>query len=92
MNDKNKEFFVGYLAMPEGLKPFYKGLAAALMLLAAGFALWVASSQQSAGEGQWLLAEEKTYQGYLSHQPYPVLHISGEKSLQKVHTPFFRKR
>ncbi|MEM7358685.1 MAG: hypothetical protein AAF431_06300 [Pseudomonadota bacterium] len=80
MKDKNREFFVGYLPMPDGLKSFYKNLALILLLLGAGFAFWASSSQQSAGEGQWLLAEEKTYQGYLSHQPYPVLHTSGDNS------------
>lgn len=80
MSNKDKDFFVGYLAMPAGLTRYYKGLAVVLVLIAAGFAYWTSSSQQAAGEGQWLLSEEKTYQGYLSHQPYPVLHTTGDKS------------
>ena len=78
MNEQRKGFFVGYLAMPEELKPFYKWLAAALILIVLGVAYWVSSSQQAVGKGQWLLAEEKTYQGYLSHDPYPVLHVIGD--------------
>lgn len=79
MNEHRKDFFVGYLPMPEGLKPFYKWLAVLLVLIGSGVAYWVSSSQQAVGKGQWLLAEEKTYQGYLSHNPYPVLHVIGDK-------------
>lgn len=79
MNEQRKDFFVGYLPMPEGLKPFYKWLAVVLIVVALGFAYWVSSSQKAVGKGQWLLAEEKTYQGYLSHNPYPVLHVIGDQ-------------
>jgi hypothetical protein len=80
MSDKRKEFFVGYLPMPAKLKTFYTGLAALLVLIALVFAYWVSSSQKAAGNGQWLLAEEKSYRGYLSHNPYPVLHTVGKDS------------
>lgn len=79
MNKQRKEFFVGYLPMPEGLKPFYKWLAVLLLLIGLGFSYWVSSSQKAVGKGQWILAEEKTYQGYLSHDPYPVLHVIGDE-------------
>ncbi|MFT5137245.1 MAG: hypothetical protein ACI9XU_001288 [Arenicella sp.] len=79
MNKQRKEFFVGYLPMPDGLKPFYQWVAVGLLVVGLGFAYWVSSSQKSAGKGQWLLAEEKTYQGYLSHNPYPVLHVIGDQ-------------
>ena len=80
MSDKRKDFFVGYLPMPAKLKTFYTGLAALLIIIAVAFAYWVSSSQKAAGNGQWLLAEEKTYRGYLSHKPYPVLHTVGKDS------------
>jgi hypothetical protein len=80
MNKQRKDFFVGYLPMPEGLKSFYKWLAVLLILIGLGFSYWVSSSQKAVGKGQWLLAEEKTYQGYLSHDPYPILHVIGDKS------------
>jgi hypothetical protein len=79
MNKRRKDFFVGYLPMPEGLKPFYKWLTVLLLVVGLGFSYWVSSSQQAVGKGQWLLAEEKTYQGYLSHDPYPVLHVVGDE-------------
>jgi hypothetical protein len=79
MSKQSNDFFVGYLPMPDDLKSFYKWLAVLLILIGLGFSYWVSSSQKSAGKGQWLLAEEKTYQGYLSHDPYPVLHIVGDK-------------
>jgi hypothetical protein len=79
MNKQRKEFFVGYLPMPDGLKPFCQWLAVGLLVVGLGFAYWVSSSQKSVGKGQWLLAEEKTYQGYLSHNPYPVLHVIGDQ-------------
>lgn len=77
MNDLDKEFFVGYLPMPDGLKRFYKLLTALLLLIAAGFAYWTSSSQQSAGEGQWHLSGTESVSGFLSLSPYPVLHTSG---------------
>ena len=77
MNDLDKEFFVGYLPMPDGLKRFYKPLTALLLLIAAGFAYWTSSSQQSAGEGQWYLSGTESVSGFLSLSPYPVLHTSG---------------
>jgi len=76
MSEKKKDFFVGYLPMPDGLKPFYKILAALLIVVSLGFGYWVSSSQVAVSKGQWLLAEEKTYQGFLSHNPYPILHIT----------------
>ena len=79
MNKQQKDFFVGYLPMPDGLKPFYKWLVMLLLVVGLGFSYWVSSSQRAVGKGQWLLAEEKTYQGYLSHDPYPVLHVIGDQ-------------
>ena len=79
MNKQRKEFFVGYLPMPDGLKPFCQWIAVGLLVVGLGFAYWVSSSQKAVGKGQWLLAEEKTYQGYLSHNPYPVLHVIGDQ-------------
>ena len=73
MSDK-KSFFVGYLPMPASLKKYYWVVAVALVSASLGFGYWVASSQHAAGHGEWKLSEEKTYRGYLSHAPYPVLH------------------
>ena len=80
MSEKKADFFVGYLAMPADLKRFYGGISIGLLILVLAFAYWVSSLQQAVGHGQWLLGEEKTYRGYLSHQPYPVLHSVGDDS------------
>ncbi len=80
MNDKQREFFVGYFPMPTGLLRFNKLLVLVLFVLAAAGAYWAASSQQSAGQGQWQLDGTVTLQGYISNNPYPVLHTSEDTS------------
>lgn len=71
------EFFVGYLPMPKRLKQFYRAVVVVLIIAGAGAAGWVASSQKSAGTGQWNLAQEQTMSGFLVNKPYAVLHTSG---------------
>lgn len=80
MPDKRDDFFVGYFPMPQRLGQFYKVLVALLLCIAAGFAFWVSSSQESAGKGQWNVAETSSYSGFLTVNPYPVLHTSGKNS------------
>lgn len=78
MSNKEREFFVGYFPMPQGLLRFNKMLVVVLLLLAAGGAYWVASSQKSAGQGQWLLEGAVTIPGTISNAPYPVLHTTDD--------------
>lgn len=78
MPDRQNEFFVGYLPMPARLGQFYKVLVAILLCIGAGFAFWVSSSQESAGKGQWNVAETSSFSGFLTLNPYPVLHTSGQ--------------
>ncbi len=78
MSDKQNEFFVGYFPMPQHLGQFYKVLVALLLCIGAGFAFWVSSSQESAGKGQWNVAETSSFSGFLTVNPYPVLHTSGQ--------------
>ncbi|MGI9284204.1 MAG: hypothetical protein ACR2P1_02350 [Pseudomonadales bacterium] len=79
VDNKGSEFFVGYLPMPERLGRFYKALVVFLLAIGAGLAYWVAASQQSVGQGQWLVAETRTVSGFLSNDPYPILHATGDK-------------
>ncbi|MFK7732603.1 MAG: hypothetical protein AB8B48_13370, partial [Pseudomonadales bacterium] len=79
MSDKQDEFFVGYFPMPARLGQFYKVLVALLLCIGAGFAFWVSSSQESAGKGQWNVAETSSFSGFLTVDPYPVLHTTGDK-------------
>ncbi len=76
MSNRNDEFFVGYFPMPARLSQFYKVLVALLLCIGAGFAFWVSSSQESAGKGQWNVAETTSASGFLTVNPYPVLHTS----------------
>ncbi len=77
MPDNRDEFFVGYFPMPARLGQFYKVLVALLLCLGAGFAFWVSSAQESAGKGQWNVADTTRVSGFLSVDPYPVLHTTG---------------
>jgi len=75
----DKEFFVGYLQAPAGISKFYKIVVPLLLLGAIGFSFWVSSAQKSAGQGVWDLSGEVEIQGYLTVDPYPVIHIAGEQ-------------
>lgn len=78
MNNKpNGDFFVGYLPTPGKLRMFYWITVPVLLASLLGTGTYIASSQQSAGKGQWLVPETRTTQGFLSVDPYPVLHTTG---------------
>ncbi len=77
--DEKAEFFVGYLEAPAGITQFYKILIPVLLLAGIGFAVWVSGSQSSAGEGVWDLSGEVEISGYLTVDPYPVIHLAGEQ-------------
>lgn len=80
MGDQDDEYFVGHLPMPKRLGQFYFALIALLLVLGIGFSFWTASAQKSTGEGHWDLSKTQTLSGYLSIDPYPVLHTTGENS------------
>lgn len=75
---ENREFFVGYLVTPAGISKIYKAIIPLLLILGAGFSYWVASGQKSAGKGVWDLSGEVEITGYLTVDPYPVIHVSGD--------------
>lgn len=77
--DNKAEFFVGYLEAPAGISAFYKLVIPILLVFAVGFSFWASSSQTSAGEGVWDLSGEVEISGYLTVDPYPVIHIGGEQ-------------
>ena len=89
---KEGEFFVGYLTMPVLLTRFYRIVIPLLILFGAGFALWVSAGQKSAGSGTWDLSGKVTYQGILALEPYPVLHVSRNESVDSVLVVFEGKR
>jgi hypothetical protein len=67
-------FFIGYKAMPVSLKWFYAMIAMFLLAGSAVFSYTVASQQQVDGQGVWNTSEEVSIEGYLTVDPYPVLH------------------
>jgi hypothetical protein len=75
---KNDDFFVGYLSTPERLAAFYKILSPILILVFIAFGIWFSQSQSAAGKGVWDLSGESTISGYLTVDPYPVIHYVGD--------------
>lgn len=80
MSEKQKDpFFVGYLPMPAALVAYNKLVIVAAMLAGFGLGFWIASGQQGGGQGK----VDKTVvalTGYLTMDPYPVLHhVGGEE-------------
>ena len=75
---ENRDFFVGYLQAPVGVTKFYKIAVPLLLAVAFSFSIWLASAQKSAGEGVWDLSGEVEVTGYLTVDPYPVIHIPGD--------------
>ena len=76
---RNDEFFVGYLNTPQRLATFYKILIPILILSIIALGAWFALSQKNAGKGVWDLSGQSTISGYLTVDPYPVIHYVGEE-------------
>ena len=71
-----KDFFVGYLPVPAGIRRTYRVVVPVLLLLALAFAFVHGRSQEGAGTGQWDPASQRSIQGLLTADPYPVLHLA----------------
>ncbi len=80
----NREFFVGYMPMPAGLRRFYRIFAPLLLLAGIAFAAGLSASQLGAGQGRWDPYAVANVQGYLSVAPYPVLHLEDGGSVLLV--------
>ena len=79
-----KEFFVGYLRMPEALHKRYRLIVPSLILGGLVVALSISAMQQSSGQGQWDPSVTKHVQGLLTIAPYPVLHTAEGQSILLV--------
>ena len=75
MADKKPEFYVGYLALPPGLRWSLGGLVLLLASLIALDAWLVASFQPDAGDGSWGETPQE-FTGTLSRTPYPTLRVT----------------
>lgn len=80
----NRDFFVGYSTIPVGTKNFLRLAVAAMLVIGLGVGGWIASSQQSAGEGRWDPAMQVSTSGLLSLDPYPILHRADGSSVLLV--------
>ena len=76
MSDE-RPFYVGYGKFPVQLRPLYVALAVVLLVLAAGVSYLVSSNQAQVGDGVWNLANQTQIEGFLTVDPYPVIHEEG---------------
>ena len=75
MPDKPNEFYVGYLAVPPGIKWAIRGLVVLLLALVAFDAWLLGTLQPEAGDGRWAGAPTE-FRGTLSRTPYPILRVA----------------
>lgn len=90
-NNDKRPFFVGYSNMPAPLEKFYKRIAIVLIALAILMAVWVSVFQKSTGEGTVDLVEMTTITGYLTIDPYPILHFKDENQAPVILVDRFKK-
>lgn len=75
-DDHLKRYFVGYLPIPSGLKPFYRILVFFAIVFSALAGIGIASQQKSAGPGEWNTQVPVTLSGVMTMDPYPILQRS----------------
>jgi len=76
-NPKEPPFYVGYLAVPVGLRIFLVSVAAGFIGAFAALALSVGAAQDDPGTGSFLWgAGAQTVTGTVEAKPYPLLHVS----------------
>ena len=83
-DSKDKPFFIGYLNMPAQLKKFYLPLVILLIVCASLVGYTIASHQHSAGPAIWQTESTETMSGYLTLEPYPVLHRLDPDNTEQV--------
>ncbi|MCV6596724.1 MAG: hypothetical protein OIF40_06550 [Mangrovicoccus sp.] len=74
MSDREAPFFIGWAAMPPGLRWFMGGIALGLILFLAGIAYVTAATQDDPGQGAFVGRANAT--GILQAEPYPILHVT----------------
>lgn len=74
MADNNDNFYVGYLALPKGLRGTIAALVIVLVALIAFDAWLVATLQPEAGDGHWADTPSE-FVGTLTRDPYPMLRV-----------------
>ena len=78
----DRPFYVGYLELPRGHRVFLM-IAVPLVLigLAVG-AVGLSRAQPAWGDGFWQTGEASFWRGTLVLEPYPMLHVRGEESVE----------
>ncbi|MEO0990675.1 MAG: hypothetical protein AAFX00_06985, partial [Pseudomonadota bacterium] len=77
MSWQDKPFFVGYLAVPAGLKTFLIAAGIAIVAFFAAMAFAMGLSQDDPGPGAFRFdLGRQTVTGVLEMAPYPVVHVT----------------
>lgn len=71
-------FYIGWAAIPEGLRWFLGGIALGLVLLFAGLSYLIAATQDDPGDGAFLGRADAI--GVVQAAPYPILHVTRSDS------------
>ncbi|MEM6619581.1 MAG: hypothetical protein AAF631_09790 [Pseudomonadota bacterium] len=81
-------FFVGFFAVPHGLRAFLLGMAIGLMILAGGLAYAIGTTQDDPGDGAFRFdLGRQTVTGVVELTPIPVLHVTeGTEQIPAGHT------
>lgn len=88
MSWQDKPFFVGYLAVPAGLKTFLIAAGIAIVAFFAAMAFAMGLSQDDPGPGAFRFdLGRQTVTGVLEMAPYPVVHVTeGNDNIPVGHT------
>ena len=77
MRHDRDEFYVGYRAMPVGLKRFIHTAVIVIVASIGGVAWLVAARQRDPGDGTWDLEKMSTIEGAFIAAPYPAIETPG---------------
>lgn len=80
---REDEFFIGWNPIPPRNRRFLRPVVVALLLMVVIIAGSLSFFQHSPGAGEWDTDNNRTYDGIVSADPYPMLHVAGEKSGEK---------
>ena len=75
---KDPPFYVGYLPLPPATRRFLWPWLAANFVLLLAVAIVVAQQQRDPGDGAWDTADDVTYEGVLTLDPYPLLQVGND--------------
>ncbi|MEM8739491.1 MAG: hypothetical protein AAGG38_13590 [Planctomycetota bacterium] len=80
MKQDKREFYVGYLPLPAGIRRTLWGVVPALVVAVVAVGVWRAGGQADPGDGTWDLSEVTEYRGVLVVEPYPMVVVPGAET------------